>query len=111
VAHRLLSSIDDYVEYKQIKMAKEDKKKKPTFVTQCRTFCYMVLLFGLINVGADYQLTAQTLFHDIMHEVVKIYLNKMIIKSKSWEGHVLVLVKFFKRLRKFNMPFPVKVHF
>ncbi|XP_074315648.1 uncharacterized protein LOC141651853 [Silene latifolia] len=100
--HALLSFMDGYAGYNQIKMAMEDMHKT-AFVTQWGTYCYTVMPFGLINAGATYQRTATTLLHDMMHKEVEVYVDDMIVKSKEREGHIANLRKFFARLRKYNM--------
>ena len=44
--HKVFSFMDGFSGYNQIKMAPEDIEKT-TFVTQCGTFCYKVMSFGL----------------------------------------------------------------
>jgi hypothetical protein len=43
--------------------------------------------FGQKNTGVIYQKTMITLFHDIMHKEIEVYINNMIAKSKEGEGH------------------------
>ena len=54
--------------------------------------------FGLRNVGATYQRVMVTLFHDIMHREVEVYVDDILAKSKKEEGHekVLQLAKVWK---------------
>ena len=59
--------------------------------------------FGLKNVGATYQRMATTVFHDMIHQEVEVYVDYMIVKSRTPEGHFEALEKFFLRLRKFNL--------
>jgi hypothetical protein len=59
--------------------------------------------FGLKNVGAMYQRMATTLLHDMMHKEVKVYVDDMIVKSKTREEHPANLRKFFKRIRDFKL--------
>ncbi|XP_039172601.1 uncharacterized protein LOC120295480 [Eucalyptus grandis] len=44
-----------------------------------------------------------TLFHDMMHKEIEVYVDDMITKSRRGEDHVGVLQKLFKRLRKFKL--------
>ncbi|XP_040960329.1 uncharacterized protein [Gossypium hirsutum] len=44
-----------------------------------------------------------TLFHDMMHKELEVYVDNMIAKSKTEEEHVQVLKKLFMRLRKFQL--------
>jgi len=61
-------------------MAPEDIEKK-TFITPWGTFCYKVMSFGLKNVGATYHRDMVTLFHDMIHKEIEVYVNDMIAKS------------------------------
>ena len=85
----------------QIKMASEDIEKT-TFITPWGTFCYKVMSFELKNAGATYQRAMVTLFHDMIHKEIEVYVDDMIAKSQSEEEHLVNLRKLFERLRKFK---------
>ena len=105
------SFMDGFSGYNQIKMAEEDKEKT-TFITPWGTFCYKVMPFGLKNAGATYQRAMVTLFHDMMHKEIEVYVDDMIAKSKNEEDHVQVLRKLFDRLRKYQLKLnPAKCSF
>ena len=59
--------------------------------------------FGLKNIGATYQRAATTLFHDMVHKEIEVYVDDMIIKSLDRKNHVLTLRTFFERLLRFQM--------
>ena len=59
--------------------------------------------FGLKNVGKAYQRATTTLFHDMMHKEIEVYVDDMIAKSKNEEDHVIHIQKLFEQLRKFKM--------
>ncbi|KAA3469613.1 RNA-directed DNA polymerase (Reverse transcriptase), Ribonuclease H [Gossypium australe] len=59
--------------------------------------------FGLKNAGATYQRAMVTLFHDMMHREIKVYVDDVITKSKTEVEHIQVLRKLFLRLRKFQL--------
>ena len=59
--------------------------------------------FGLKNAGATYQRAMMTLFHDMMHKEIEVYVDDLIAKSQKDESHVENLQKLFKRLRKFQL--------
>ena len=63
VGHALLSFMDGFSGYNQIKMALEDMEKT-SFITPWETYCYKVMPLGLKNAGATYQRAATTLLHD-----------------------------------------------
>ena len=58
--HALLSFMDGFSRYNQIKMASKDMEKI-SFTTPCGTYCYKVMPFGLKNAGVTYQRSDTTL--------------------------------------------------
>ena len=76
---------------------------KANFTIEWRIYCYMVMLFGLKNVGATYQRMATTLLHDMMHNEVEVYMDDMIVKSKDREGYIINLRKFFERIKEYRL--------
>nr|CAN80607.1 hypothetical protein VITISV_033525 [Vitis vinifera] len=95
-------SYEDMPGYNQILMAPEDMEKT-TFITEWGTYCYRVMPFGLKNVGATYQRAATTLFHDMTHRDVEVYVDGMIVKSRGRADHLDALERFFERIRKFRL--------
>jgi hypothetical protein len=59
--------------------------------------------FGLNNAGATYQRAMVTLFHDMMHREVEVYVDDILAKSKKEEDHVQVLRRLFERLQKYQL--------
>ena len=98
----LLSFMDGFLGYDQIKMAPEDMEKT-SFITPWGTYCNKVVPFGLKNAGATYQRATTTLLHDLIHKEVEVYFNNMIVKSKDREGHMLALRKFFERIQLYKL--------
>ena len=64
--------------------------------------------FGLKNAGATYQRAATTLFHDMMHKEVEVYVDDMMVKLETREGHFEALDKFLARLKKYNLRLNLK---
>jgi hypothetical protein len=56
--------------------------------------------FGLKNAGATYQRAMVILFHDMIHHEIECYVDDMITKSQTEEGHLVDLAKLFDRLRQ-----------
>ncbi|PKI37110.1 hypothetical protein CRG98_042499, partial [Punica granatum] len=81
----------------------EEDKVKTTFITMWGTFCYKVMPFGLKNARATYQRAMVTLFHDMMHKEIEVYVDDMIAKSKEGEDHLVNLKRLFDRLRKYKL--------
>ena len=44
-----------------------------------------------------------TLFYDMMHKEIDVYVDDMIAKSQGEDDHVVNLRKLFERLRKFQL--------
>ena len=59
--------------------------------------------FGLKNAGAIYQRAMVTLFHDMMHKEIEVYMDDMIAKSQDKDDHVINHRKLFERLKKFQL--------
>ena len=95
----MLSFMDGFSGYNQILMAQEDMEKT-TFITEWGTYCYRVIPFGLQNARATYQRVATTLFHDMMHTDVEVYVDDMIVKSRGKVDHLTALERFFERIQK-----------
>ncbi|RVW97362.1 Retrovirus-related Pol polyprotein from transposon 17.6 [Vitis vinifera] len=100
--HSMLSFMDGFSGYSQILMAPEDMEKT-SFITEWGTYCYRVMPFGLKNAGATYQRAATTLFHDMMHRDVEVYVDDMIVKSRDRSNHLAALGRFFERIRQFRL--------
>ena len=59
--------------------------------------------FGMKNAGVTYQRAATTLFHDMMHRDVEVYVDDMIIKSRGKADYLASLERFFERIRQFRL--------
>ena len=71
-------------------MESEDMEKT-TFMTPWGTFCYNVMPFGLKIAGESYQKAMVTLFHDMIHKEVEVYIDDMIAKTHMEEEHIIHL--------------------
>ena len=98
----LMSFMDGFSRYNQIKMAPKDMSKT-TFTTEWGIYCYTMMSFRLKNVGATYQRMTTALLQDMMHSKVEVYVDNMIVKSKDREGHITNLRKFFKRIKEYKL--------
>ena len=59
--HQLLSFMDAFFGYNQIKMDVADQEKTSFIISQ-GLFCYKVMLFGLKNMGETYQRLMNRMF-------------------------------------------------
>ena len=74
------SFVDCYAGYHLILMD-EDDAEKTTFITPWGVHHYRVMVLGLKNVGATYMRSMTTIFHDMIHKKIEVYVNDIIIKS------------------------------
>jgi hypothetical protein len=87
--HKILSFMDDNASYNQIFMAPEDIHKTAFRVPGAvGLFEYVVMTFGLKNAGATYQHAMNYIFHDLIGKLVEIYIDDVVVKSVSVEGHL-----------------------
>ncbi|XP_070021888.1 uncharacterized protein [Nicotiana sylvestris] len=90
--------VDCFAGYHQIWMDEEDAEKT-AFITLWGMHYYKMMLFGLRNAGATYMRAMTTIFHDMIHKVIEVYVDDVIIKSKRSTNHIEDLRKFFNKLR------------
>lgn len=102
VGHEMLSLMDEFSGYNQIKVTSEDQHKI-ALITPWGTFCYKVMPFGLKNVEATYQRAMTYIFHDYMHDIVEDYVSDLLAKFKTRKQHLEILIKTFDRLLQFNV--------
>ena len=100
--HQLLSFMDAFSGYSQIRMH-EDGQEKTSFVTSQGLFCYRVMPFGLKNAGATYQRLMNKMFALQIGRNVQVYVDNMLMKSRREEDHLEDLRKTFDTLRSYNM--------
>ncbi|GAU51417.1 hypothetical protein TSUD_88720 [Trifolium subterraneum] len=101
---KLLSFMDAYSGYNQIKMAEIDKKKT-AFMTETGNYYYNVMPFGLKNAGATYQRMMNKVFQNEIGDMLEVYMDDMSVKSEKEIDHTIHLKRVFDQARKFNMRF------
>ncbi|GKA93818.1 reverse transcriptase domain-containing protein [Tanacetum coccineum] len=91
-----------YKGYHQIQMAKEDEEKT-AFITSQGIFCYTKMPFGLRNAGATYQRLVDKAFHKQIGINLEVYVDDLVIKSRTKDKIVRDIEEAFKTLREINM--------
>ncbi|KAM1344099.1 hypothetical protein ACFX2F_008222 [Malus domestica] len=98
--HKVLSFMDGNAGYNQIKMAPEDIHKTafrcPGHVG---AYEYLVMPFGLKNAGATYQRAMNAIFHDLIGQSMEVYIDDIVVKSKTEEQHLEDLRQALTRMR------------
>ena len=100
--YKLLSFIDAFSGYNQIRMDKVDQEKT-SFVTSQGLFCYEVMPFGLKNAGATYQLLVNHMFRPQIGRNIEVYVDDMLVKSLDEGTHLDDLQETYDTLRRYNM--------
>ncbi|XP_012846871.1 PREDICTED: uncharacterized protein LOC105966839 [Erythranthe guttata] len=109
--YELLSMMDASQGYHQI-MLHPDDHKNVSFVTAADTFCYVVMPYGLKNVGATYQRLVDTMFRSQLGRNMEVYVDDMLVKSKEARTHIEDLRETFAKLRQYEMKLnPAKCSF
>ncbi|KAM1784883.1 hypothetical protein ACFX12_037849 [Malus domestica] len=95
--HDMLSFMDGHAGYNQIFIAEADVHKT------VGTYEWVVMPFGLKNAGVTYQRAMNTIFHDLIGITIKVYINDVVVKSKSRRTHIDDLRQAFLRIRPHNL--------
>src|ERR1044072_1224210 len=99
---KVLSLMDVFSGYNQIPMHPVDEENT-AFMTEHSNYCYRTMPFGLKNAGATYQRLMDKIFAEQVRRNVEIYVDDMVVKSISEEGHLADLQEAFEAVRKHNL--------
>lgn len=100
--HKLLTFMDAFSGYNQIKMAKEDQEKTALIISQ-GLYCYKVMPFGLKNAGVTYQRLVNKMFSKQIGRNMEVYVDDMLVKSREEIAHLDDLKETFTTLREYQM--------
>ena len=100
--HQLLSFVDAFFGYNQIKLDETDQEKT-SFITSQGIFCYKVMSFSLKNAGGTYQRLMNKIFAHQIGRNVQVYINDMLVKSLREDNHLDDLKETFNTLCSYNM--------
>ncbi|CAL9010719.1 unnamed protein product, partial [Prunus brigantina] len=100
--HELLSFMDAYSGYNQIFMHPADREHT-AFITDRGLYCYNVMPFGLKNAGATYQRLVNQIFADLIGTSMEVYVDDMLVKSRTANDHLRNLSLMFDKLKQYNM--------
>ena len=97
-SHKLLSFMDAFSSYNQIRMNEVDQENT-SFITSQGLFCYKVMPFNLKNAGATYQRLVNHMFCPQIGRNMEVYMDDMLVKSLDEEKHLDDLQETFDTLR------------
>jgi hypothetical protein len=102
--HRVISFFYGNAGYNQIFMAEEDMSKMdfrcPGFIG---LFEGVVMTFGLKNADAMYQRAMNLIFHDLLGIKLEVYIDDVVVKSDSMNGHLDDLCLALERMRRYGL--------
>ena len=97
-----LTKLDLRSSYWQVRIARDDVPKT-TCVTRNGSFEFLVMPFGLTNAPATFCNLMNDVFHDNADVFVVVYLDDIVIYSKSFEDHLYHLKLVLSRLREHQL--------
>ncbi|GKV32175.1 hypothetical protein SLEP1_g40798 [Rubroshorea leprosula] len=100
--HERMSFLDVSLGYHQVQLLLDDQEKM-TFYAGDAIYCYVMMLFGLKNVGATYQKLVQVIVKLQIGRNIEIYVDDMIVTSLRAKDHVDDLKETFQNLRRAQM--------
>jgi hypothetical protein len=93
----LLSFIDDYYGFHQIKMAKDDRKHT-AFVTVDGLYCYIVMPYGLLNALPTFARAMNITLGDLVRDTVEVYVDDIVVKTRESNSLLENLAQVFNKL-------------
>ena len=109
--HQLLSFMDTYFGYNQVPMYEHDDKHT-SFITDQGLYCYKTMPFNLKNARATYQRLVNGIFKYLKRKSMEVYVDDMLVKSKTVGDHIEYLNQMINILRKYQMKLnPLKCAF
>ena len=66
-------------------------------------FEWVVMTFGLKNVGTTYQRAMNLIFHDLLEIILEIYIDDVIVKLDSMDNNLADLCLALKRMRRYGL--------
>ena len=97
-----ISMIDGFSSYNHISVLLEDREKT-TFTTPWGTFMYAKIPFGLMNAGLTFQRAMDIAFIGERDKFLFMYMNDIIVFSKSDKEHYDKLRRVFLKCRNFGL--------
>ena len=93
--------------YWQIEMELQDKPKM-AFTYHLRLYEFNVIPFGLKNAFPTFQRLMNEILREYLDEFVIVYIDDLLIYSKSYEEHIEHIRKIFEKLREVNLMVKLK---
>jgi len=99
---KVLSFLDAFSRYNQIKMHPRDVNKT-AFMTETCSYCYKVMPFGLKNAGAMYQRLMDKVLAPMLGRNVYAYVDDIVVASQDRAQHMADLEELFITISKYRL--------
>jgi len=99
---KLLSFLDAFSGYNQIKMHPMDEEKT-AFMNERSCYYYKVMPFGLKNAGATYQRLMDKVLAPMLGRNVQAYVDDMVVNSLEKSKHISDLEELFTTIAKYKL--------
>ena len=104
---KFFTTLDLESGYWQIELD-EASKEKTAFIVEDNLFQFKRMAIGLCNAPATFQRTMNFVLRDVLGKKALVYLDDIIIYSKTWEDHLNDLREVFSLLEKANFKLKLK---
>ena len=99
---RYFSTMDLMSGYWQVEMDPESREHT-AFTTYGGLYEFLVMPFGLTNAPSTYQRLMECVLRNLTYKICLIYLDDILVYSKTFSDHLLHLRQVFERLRAANL--------
>ena len=108
---KYFTTLDLSAGYWQVELH-EDSQAKTAFTTHCGLFEFTRMPFGLCNALATFQRLMQVVLSGLEWDCCFVYIDDILVASKTFEEHLHHLQLVFERLQKAGLRLkPAKCHF
>jgi len=76
---------------------------KTAFRTWYGHYQYPVMPFGFVNLPATFQTMMNEILPEFLDQVVVVYIDDILIHSKTIEEHIILIRKVLQKLREYRM--------
>nr|GEV14597.1 RNA-directed DNA polymerase homolog [Tanacetum cinerariifolium] len=100
--HEYYCFLDGFLGYFQIAITPEDQEKT-AFTCPYGTFAYKRMPFGLCNAPATFQRCMTAIFHELIENIMKVFMDDFSVFGSSFDYYLKNLKKMLKRYEETNL--------